>query len=58
LVKAVTLRALLVARKQLQHKLIDIELRIRGILRGFGLKVGHETDKTFESRIRKWTRKA
>jgi transposase len=46
-------RALLVARKQLQHKLTDIELSIRGILRGFGLKVGHVTDKTFEGRIRK-----
>jgi len=46
-------RALLVARKQLQHKLRDIELSIRGILRGFGLKVGHVTDKTFETRIRK-----
>jgi len=46
-------RALLVARKQLQHKLIDIELSIRGILRGFGLKVGHVTTKTFEERIRK-----
>jgi transposase len=45
-------RALLVARKQLQHKLRDIELSIRGILRGFGLKVGHVTDRTFERRIR------
>jgi transposase len=45
-------RALLVARKQLQHKLRDIELSIRGILRGFGLKVGHVTDKSFEGRIR------
>jgi hypothetical protein len=46
-------RALLVARKQLQHKLTDIELSIRGILRSFGLKVGKVTDKTFEARIRK-----
>jgi transposase len=45
-------RALLVARKQLQHKLTDIELSIRGILRGFGLKVGHVTGKAFETRIR------
>jgi len=45
-------RALLVARKQLQHKLTDIELSIRGILRAFGLKVGQVTDKTFEARIR------
>src|SRR5258705_5691381 len=47
------MRVLLVARKQLQHKLRDIELSIRGILRGFGLKVGQVTDKTFEARIRK-----
>src|SRR5262249_54321555 len=45
-------RALLVGRKQLQHKLKDIELSLRGILRGFGLKVGKVTDKTFEARIR------
>ena len=45
-------RALLVARKQLQHKLKDIERSLRGILRGFGLKVGKVTDKTFEARIR------
>src|SRR5262245_8128360 len=30
----------------------DIELSLRGILRGFGLKVGKVTDKTFEARIR------
>jgi transposase len=45
-------RALLVARKQLQHKLNDIELSIRGILRGFGLKVGKITRNDFEKRIR------
>src|SRR5499427_6430805 len=45
-------RALLVGRKLLQHKLRDIELSLRGILRGFGLKVGKVTDKTFEARIR------
>jgi len=45
-------RALLVARKQLQHKLIDIELSIRGILRGFGLKIGKVTKRDFEKRIR------
>jgi transposase len=45
-------RALLVARKLLQHKLLDIELSIRGILRGFGLKVGKVTRKDFEVRIR------
>ena len=34
------IRALLVARKLLQAKLLDVELSIRGILRGFGLKMG------------------
>jgi transposase len=33
------IRALLVARKQLLGRLVDVELSIRGILRGFGLKV-------------------
>ena len=32
--------------------LLDVELSIRGILRGFGLKVGPVTRKTFEARIR------
>src|SRR6185436_3391020 len=45
------MRALLVARKQLLGKLIDVELSIRGILRGFGLKVGQVTRKEFEVRI-------
>ena len=45
-------RALLVARKQLLGRLIDVELSIRGILRGFGLKVGVVTRKGFEGRIR------
>ena len=46
------IRALLVARKQLLGRLIDVELRIRVILRGFGLKVGSITRKNFEVRIR------
>src|SRR3954454_18155540 len=33
-------RAIITARKTLLGKLIDIELSMRGILRGFGLKVG------------------
>ena len=45
-------RALLVARKQLLGRLIDVELSIRGILRGFGLKVGQVSRKEFEARIR------
>jgi hypothetical protein len=38
-------RALLVARKRFLGRLIDVELSIRGILRGFGLKVGGVTRK-------------
>src|ERR1700745_2414736 len=45
-------RALLIARKQLLGRLIDVELSIRGILRGFGLKVGPVTRRNFEARIR------
>ncbi len=45
-------RALLVGRKLLQSKLLDVELSIRGILRGFGLKVGEVSRGRFEARIR------
>jgi transposase len=45
-------RSLLGARKLLQGKLHDIELSLRGTLRGFGLKVGKTTPKTFEGRVR------
>src|SRR3974390_1380382 len=44
-------RALLTASKLLQSKRIDIELSIRGILRGFGLKVGPTSPKAFEKRV-------
>ena len=46
------MRALPVARKQLLERLMDVELNIRGILRGFDLKVSQVTRKTFEARIR------
>jgi transposase len=46
------IRALLIARKQLLGRLIDVELSIRGILRGFGLKVGPVTRRSFDARIR------
>lgn len=45
-------RALLVARKLLLGKLLDVEFSIRGILRGFGLKMGLVTRKSFEPRVR------
>jgi transposase len=46
------IRALLVARKLLPGKLLDVEFSIRGILRGFGLKMGLVTRKGFEARVR------
>jgi transposase len=45
------IRALLVGRKLLQGKLLDIELGIRGLLRGFGLKVGQVSKGRFEARV-------
>jgi transposase len=45
-------RALLTARKLVQVKLHDVEMSLRGILRGFGLKVGPTTPVRFEGRIR------
>jgi transposase len=44
-------RALLTARKLIQSKLLDVENSLRGILRGFGLKVGKTTAKSFAGRI-------
>jgi transposase len=43
-------RALLTARKLVQSKLYDIEMSLRGILRGFGLKIGPTTPKRFAGR--------
>ena len=45
-------RAVLTARKLVQSKLRDIENHLRGILRGFGLKVGKTTNRGFAERIR------
>jgi transposase len=44
-------RALLTARKLIQSKLCDTENSLRGILRGFGLKVGKTTARSFAGRI-------
>jgi len=44
-------RAMLTARKLVQTKLLDVENSLRGILRGFGLKVGKTTDRSFATRI-------
>jgi transposase len=45
-------RALLTARKLLQAKHNDAEMSLRGVLRGFGLKVGPTTVRGFPGRIR------
>src|SRR5437899_10270975 len=45
-------RAVLTARKLLQSKLRDIENSLRGVLRGFGLKVGETTEPTFAGRLK------
>ena len=49
------LRAILTARKLVQSKLHDLETSLRGMLRGFGLKVGKTTPRNFEPRIRELT---
>ena len=44
-------RGLLTARKLLQSKNHDVEMSLRGVLRGFGLRVGRTTPRTFAARI-------
>ncbi len=44
-------RALLTARKLVQSKLFDIEMSLRGILRGFGLKIGRTNPNSFGPRV-------
>ena len=46
------MRALLTARKLVQSKLLDVQMSLRGLLRGFGLKVGPTTPSRFAGRIR------
>src|SRR3954451_25209506 len=43
-------RALLTARKLLQSKHHDVEMSLRGVLRGCGLKVGRTTPRSFAAR--------
>jgi len=45
-------RAMLTARKLVQKGLQEVESSLRGILRGFGLKVGKTTPVRFEARIK------
>lgn len=44
-------RGVLVGRKLVQGKLLDVELSIRGILRGYALKVRQFSRGRFEARI-------
>src|ERR1700732_736110 len=50
-IAAQEIRAMLTARKLVQSKLLDLENSLRGILRGFGLKVGKTTRTNFAGRI-------
>jgi len=50
-IAAQEIRAMLTARKLVQSKLLDLENSLRGILRGFGLKVGKTTRTKFSERI-------
>jgi len=54
-VPAQEIRALLTGRKLLLGKLRDVELGIRGLLRGFGLKVGRVSKGRYEARIHELT---
>ena len=47
-------RAQLTARKLVQSKLFDVEMSLRGILRGFGLKVGPTTPKRLADGSGNW----
>jgi len=51
-IEAQETRAILTARKLVQSKLHDIEMSLRGTLRGFGLKVGKTTSNRFAARIK------
>src|SRR6201987_746838 len=51
-VGAQEVRAELTARKLIESKPQDVENSLRGILRGFGLKVGKATSRGFAARVR------
>jgi transposase len=45
-------RAMLTTRRLIDSKLRDVEMNLRGVLRGFGLKVGKTTPTNFADRIK------
>jgi transposase len=49
-------RALLTTRSLIEAKLHDVEMSLRGVLRGFGLKVGKTTPTSFAERIKELVR--
>ncbi len=51
-VSAQEVRAVLTARKLLLGKMLDIEMGLRGVLRGFGLKMGKVSRGRFAARVR------
>jgi transposase len=51
-IEAQEMRAMLTARKLVQKALHEVEMSLRGVLRGFGLKVGKVAPSRFEARIR------
>lgn len=51
-VPAQEVRALLTTRKLMLSKRIDMEMGLRGVLRGFGLKVGPTTPRMLDARVR------
>jgi transposase len=50
-IDAQEMRAMLTARKLVQKQVFEVESSLRGILRGFGLKVGKTTPTRFEARV-------
>jgi transposase len=51
-IAAQEVRVMLTARSLVQSKLQDVEASLRGMLRGFGLKVGRTTPNRFAERVR------
>jgi transposase len=51
-IEAQETRALLTARKLVQKELLQVAASLRGVLRGFGLKVGKVAPTQFEARVK------
>jgi transposase len=51
-IEAQETRAMLTARKLVQKALHEVEMSLRGVLRGFGLKIGKIAPTQFEARVK------